>query len=566
MSNSSIDSILISKKIITQKQLDEALELQKKTDKKLGQILIDEGLIEEKVFYDLLSEHLKVPFVDLLHFEIDYEITKNLPENYARRFQAILLNKDSKDESYTVGMVDPADIFTIDELKRILNKKITIVLVKEKDLIRILDLIYRRETEIKKLAKDLLVELKSHARELGEDVAIQQADTSISKLIDSLFIDAVQVNASDIHIEPAEDTLRIRLRVDGLLQEQTIQSKEKHIANALSQKLKLMANLNIAEKRLPQDGSFNIKIHDNNIDVRLSTMPTQFGESIVMRLLNQSVNILDLNSTGMPTNLLERFRQLIHLPRGIVLVTGPTGSGKTTTLYSALIEINDVTKNIITIEDPVEYRIERLNQVQVNPQLDLSFARVLRASLRQDPNIILVGEIRDQETAAIALRAALTGHLVFATLHTNDAASTVIRLIDIGVENYLVAATVRAVLAQRLVRKICDSCSASYQPNTQEQLFLNNFFPEKAKTLKFQHGIGCANCNYTGYKGRTGIYELLEFDFPMLDALRRNDTSGFYNEVAKNRKTKTLLESALDLAEKNITTLSEVVKVAGEQS
>lgn len=561
-----IGELLLKNKLVTEEQLSKALDIQAKTGKKLGKILVDEGIIPEKDMYKYLADQLQIPFIDLTHYDLNFKLTTSLNENYARRFQAILLEENIKEGYFLVGMVDPLDIFAIDELQRSLNKKIKPAIVKEKDLTRILDLIYRRESDIKKLANDLLSELKIGTAQLGEDVAIKQADTSIAKLIDSLFEDALQINASDIHIEPAENFLRIRLRVDGLLQEQIIQTTEKHIGNAISQKLKLLANLNISEKRLPQDGSFNIRTRGMNIDVRLSTMPTQFGESVVMRLLNQSANLLDLAAIGMPKQMMDRFRELIRLPRGIILVTGPTGSGKTTTLYGALTEINDATKNIITIEDPVEYRIDRLNQVQVNAALELTFARVLRASLRQDPNVILVGEIRDAETASIALRAALTGHLVFATLHTNDAVSTIIRLLDIGVENYLVASTVRAVLAQRLVRRICDSCITEYQPTIQENIFISNFIGDKIKDIPLKHGSGCTNCNYTGYKGRIGVYELLEFESSMLEALRRNDTALFYKIVAENRKSKNLLENALDLANQGVTTLEEVIRVAGEIS
>jgi MSHA biogenesis protein MshE len=559
-----LGEILLKANIIDQKQLDYALAKQKQSGIKLGQILIEEKLADEKVVYESLAKQLNIPFIDLAHYDLDYTLTKKLQESYARRYQAILLEEDTKGNYFLVGMIDPQDIFAIDELQHALSKKVKPALITERDLVHIIDLIYRRDTDIKKLAGDLLTELQTSATQLGEEVAIKQADTSIAKLIDSLFEDAIQVNASDIHIEPTETFLRIRLRVDGLLQEQIIPTKEKYIANAISQKLKLLANLNISERRLPQDGSFNVKIRGMNIDVRLSTMPLQFGESIVMRLLNQSANLLHLSALGMPTDMTSRFSELIKLPRGIILVTGPTGSGKTTTLYGALSEINDVAKNIITIEDPIEYRIDRLNQVQVNSALGLTFARILRASLRQDPNVILVGEIRDQETASIALRAALTGHLVFATLHTNDAVSTIIRLVDIGVENYLVAATVRAALAQRLVRRICDSCTEDYSPTPRETIFLSSILGNKINDIKPRYGKGCTNCNFSGYKGRTGVYELLEFEPNMLEALRRNDTDSFYKIVSQSRKTKNLLENALDLAAQGITTIEEVIRVAGE--
>lgn len=556
-----IGDLLLKEKLITPEQLQVALGIQKESNEKILEILVKTGALDQNVALQFLAKTLQIELIDLPHYPITEKITRRLPENLARRFQAILLEEDPN--TCIVGMVDPLDIFAVDELKRSLGKQIKIALINKKDLSRTLDLIYRRTSEITNFAEKLDTELKQ-AIELGEEQKIKDTDTAVAHLVDSLLKDAIQVGASDIHIEPGENVLRVRLRVDGMLQEQIIESNEKHIANALAQRLKLLANLNIAEKRLPQDGGFDTTVSGMNVDFRLSTMPTQFGESIVMRILNQSANVANLDTVGMPNEMLARFRQLIKLPRGLILVTGPTGSGKTTTLYGALAEINDITKNIITIEDPVEYRFERLNQVQVNPQLGLSFAKVLRAAMRQDPNIILVGEIRDQETAEIAARAALTGHLVFATLHTNDAASTALRLIDIGVEGYLVASTIRAVLSQRLMRRVCESCVRDSQPTDQETMYFSEYFKNKMKNVKFKSGAGCSNCSFTGYKGRIGVYELLEFDTEMLDALRRNDSVAFVNVVTKNRKTATLLENAFEIAASGISTLSEVLRVAGE--
>jgi MSHA biogenesis protein MshE len=562
MANKSIGQILVKDKVITEDQLKNALDSQKTIGEKLGNLLIESGVIDEKTFYQYLAKQLQLNYIDLAHYTVDANAARQLPENVARRLQVIYLG--DQDNKATIGMVNPSDIFATDELMAFFKKPLQIVLVGAKELIHSFDSIYRRSGEISEFADKLAVELQD-APKSKEAELIKQADPVVTKLLNSLFEDAVQVSASDIHIEPAESILRFRLRVDGLLQEQTIPISDRHIPLAVSQRLKLMAGLNIAERRLPQDGRFDIKIRNQEIDVRMSTMPTQHGESIVMRLLNKSTHILDLDTTGMPKKMLERFRTLIKLPYGILLVTGPTGSGKTTTLYGALSEINEVTKNIVTIEDPIEYRLPRINQVQVNTTIGLAFATVLRATLRQDPNIILVGEIRDQETATIAMRAALTGHLVFATLHTNDAASTAIRLIDIGVEGYLVAATVRAVMAQRLMRVICNSCIKEYQPSDLERNFFENFFPEKFKNSTFKIGAGCSHCNNTGFKGRTGVYELLELDAKMRDALRRHDAFEFMDIVNKNRTTPSLLENAFDMARDGVSTLQEVLRVAGEQ-
>lgn len=561
-----LGEILLEKKLINNDQLQAALATQKATGQKIGKILVDANIISEAILLQTLSEQLKIPFVELSHYTAPKNLTYTLPENHARFFQAILL--DETDKEYVVGMVDPLNIFAIDELERILGRPIKPVLVSESGLLATLDQLYRRTGEIHTFAGKLASELKPSAAAIAseKDDAVKKSDPAVIKLLNSLFEDAIQINASDIHIEPAEKILRIRLRVDGLLQEQIIPLTEEHIGTALSRRLKLMAGLNMSETRLPQDGRFDIKVRELPIDVRLSIMPTQYGESIVMRLLNKASKIIDLNTTGMPQSMLERYRQLIRIPYGIILVTGPTGSGKTTTLYGSLVEINDVTKNIVTIEDPIEYRLERANQVQVNTQIELTFARILRATLRQDPNIILVGEIRDQETASIAMRAALTGHLVFATLHTRDAANTALRLIDIGVEGYLVASTVRAILAQRLMRYICDSCIEDYKPSTPELNYFAGFFGDVVKTSTFKHGVGCSHCNHTGYKGRFGIFELLEMNVPMGDALRNNDSHAFMQAANANKKWPSLLEHAFEMARQGITTLSEVMRIAGEQN
>ncbi|MDR1057897.1 MAG: GspE/PulE family protein [Coxiellaceae bacterium] len=515
-----------------------------------------------------LANQAEIPYLDVAKYVTNEQVSRQLPEKYARRFKAILLAE--KADYCLIGMTNPSDIFATDELYTVLKKPLKLAVVNEKDLQYKLDQLYRRTEEITNFADKLAVELQQSAEEVvssDEEKTIKQAEPAVIKLLNSLFEDAIQVGASDIHIEPAENILRIRLRVDGLLQEQIIPTADKqHITLAMAQRLKLMAGLNIAEKRLPQDGRFDIDMRNTKIDIRMSTMPIQHGESIVMRLLYKSAKIisLDLDNVGMPQEMLKSFRKLIKIPYGIILVTGPTGSGKTTTLYGALTEINDVTKNIVTIEDPIEYVLERANQVQVNSQIGLTFARILRSILRQDPNIILVGEIRDQETAAIALRAALTGHLVFATLHTNDAASTAIRLVDIGVEHYLVATTVRAIVAQRLARRICTACATPYQPTEQENAFFTNFFGDLFKQSSFNYGAGCAYCNSTGSKGRIGVFELLVLDDKMREALRRKDTNEFVQIVAKNRTSPNLLTNAFEMARQKIITLSEVMRIAGE--
>ncbi|HBN13402.1 MAG TPA: MSHA biogenesis protein MshE, partial [Pseudohongiella sp.] len=376
-----------------------------------------------------------------------------------------------------------------------------------------------------------------------------------------LFQDAVQIRASDIHIEPDETVLRIRQRIDGVLQEQIV--KERRIAPALVLRLKLMSGLDISEKRLPQDGRFSLKVKERKIDVRLSTMPVEYGESVVMRLLDQTDGAADLDQVGMAPEMLEQFRRLIHMPHGLILVTGPTGSGKTTTLYGALQELNDAGKKIITVEDPVEYRLHRVNQVQINTKIGLSFARILRAALRQDPDILLVGEIRDQETAEIALRAAMTGHLVLSTLHTNDAVSSAMRLVDMGAEGFLAATAIRAVMAQRLVRRLCDNCYIDYTPNSREQAWIRHTMGEQAPvSMSLKQASGCHRCNNTGYRGRVGVFELLVLNDDMADALRRSNSSDFVKAARRSKGYRPLVVSAMMEALTGVTSLEEVYRVA----
>ncbi len=555
-----IGDLLVEHKIISEQQLGTALADQKKTGRKLGRVLIENGYISEDLLLDFLSRQLQLPFIDLKHFKFKPETVRIIPETFARRYRAIVLREDG--DSLLVGMADPTDIFGYDELTRLLKRNIRQAVVRESDLLATIDLVYRRTEEISTLAEELGEEVGESDYDLSQLVANDElTDAPVVKLLQSLFEDAVQIGASDIHIEPDESVLRIRQRIDGILHEQVM--KEKRIANALVSRLKLMASLNISERRIPQDGRFNIRVRNQSIDVRLSTMPIQYGESVVMRLLNQSTDILDLEHLGMPPALLARLRQIIHRPHGLVLVTGPTGSGKTTTLYSALTELNDECKKIITVEDPVEYRLPRINQVQVNPRIGLNFAHVLRAALRQDPDIVLVGEMRDHETAEIGLRAAMTGHLVLSTLHTNDAVSTANRLIDMGAAGYLVATALRAVLAQRLVRRLCDSCKQPYTPAMHEMAWLYNMLGQAAEGARFQRGAGCPHCNNTGYHGRIGVFELLELDDSLADTLRREDAAGFAEAARRNKDFQPFHHHALDYALQGITSLEEVLRVAG---
>jgi MSHA biogenesis protein MshE len=554
-----IGDLLVQHDVITEEQLAKGLQQQKETGQKLGRVLVDLGYLGEDQFLEFLSKQLDIPFIDLRRFDFDTELVQRLPESYARRYRAIVLT-DERD-GLMVGMSDPMDIFAYDDIERILQEPIKQAVVREAELLNTLDLVYRRTEEIAFFAEELDEELTDSQFDLADlSLDADDSEAPVVKMLQSIFEDAVQVRASDIHIEPDETVLRIRQRVDGVLQEQVM--KERRIAPALVLRLKLLAGLDISEKRLPQDGRFSLKVKNRKIDVRLSTMPLEYGESVVMRLLDQTGAVKDLNDVGMPEDMLEHFRRIIHMPHGLILVTGPTGSGKTTTLYGALQELNIADKKIITVEDPVEYRLSRINQVQIAPKIDLTFARVLRAALRQDPDILLVGEIRDQETAEIALRAAMTGHLVLSTLHTNDAVSSAMRLVDMGAEGFLAATALKAVVAQRLVRRLCDNCYADDDPSPKDLAWIKSVLGDEADNMQLKRPVGCHRCNNTGYRGRLGVFELLVLNDPLSDALRRSDSADFVRIAKKTPGYQPLVVSALKDAAKGITSLEEVLRVA----
>ncbi|GAA6144440.1 GspE/PulE family protein [Thalassolituus maritimus] len=553
-----VGDLLLEKQLIDQKQLQMALVEQKRTGKKLGKAITDLGFVSEVKLLSILSDYFGYPFIDLSRFRLDTALIQQLPETQARRYRCLLLSEEQT--GIMVGLADPTDLMVIDDLQRILKRPVLPAFVQEDDLLSILDNVYRRQEQMASIAGELAGELQSSDFDINAIVsASDTSEAPVVRLLQSLFEDAVQVKASDVHIEPEENQLRIRLRVDGELQEQVM--KEKRVASALVSRLKIMSGLDISEKRLPQDGRFNIRVRNKNIDVRLSTMPVQFGESVVMRLLDQSGGILSMSALGMREQIRKRFEYLIARPHGLILVTGPTGSGKTTTLYAALTQLNQAEKKIITAEDPIEYRLPRINQVQVNTKVGLEFSTVLRAALRQDPDIVLIGEMRDHETAEIGLRAAMTGHMVLSTLHTNDAQSAAARLMDMGVDSYLVASSLRAVLAQRLIKKLCPHCTQNYEPDEQEKAWLETM-EQSSSSRQYLRGRGCHHCNNTGYQGRVGIYELLELDSNMIGALRKGDSQGFAEAAAKSQYFRPLAMSALDYAAEGLTSLDEVFRVS----
>jgi MSHA biogenesis protein MshE len=554
-----IGDLLVQHRIISHEQLMTALTEQKKTGRKLGRTLVDLNYISETDLLSFLSRQLQIPFLDISQYKRKPEICKELPENLARRFRVMLLESNAND--VLLAMADPTDLMGLDELSRVLKKRIRQAVVRESDLLTAIDQAYRRTEEISNLADQLSDELAENQFDLNALLSGSEvSDAPVVRLLQSIFEDAVQTSASDIHIEPDENVLRIRQRVDGVLNEQVLDNI--NIAPALMVRLKLMCGLNISEKRLPQDGRFSIRVKNKALDVRLSTLPIQSGESVVMRILDQSKGLLDLEQLGMPSELLSRFKAHILNPHGLILVTGPTGSGKTTTLYAALSSVNYPQTKIITAEDPVEYSLPRINQAQINDKIGLTFASVLRSALRQDPDVILVGEIRDRETAEIAVRASITGHLVFSTLHTNGAVETATRLLDMGIEGYILASALKVIVAQRLVRKICDRCAQATDINEGQSIWLEKTFNIPSGDIVFKKGAGCQYCNHIGYRGRIGVYELLEMRHETLDALRRNDSAGFIAAARATPSFKTFTEQALELVKQGTTTLHEIMRIS----
>ena len=552
-----LGDVLVAQKLLTAEQLRVALAEQTRRGRRLGRVLVELGFLKDEQLAQALARQLGLRYVDLAQYNFNSKVVQKLPESAARRFRSVPL--EERPNAVVVGMADPTDLFAFDELTRLLKRDIEAVVVSEEQVIKALDQVYRRTEEITGLAKELQQDLGEGAVDFGAlGASLGAEDAPVVRLLQSLFEDALQVGASDIHIEPQEDRLRIRLRIDGELHPQT--EADSRVAAALALRLKLMAGLDISEKRLPQDGRFHVLVRGKPVDVRMSTMPIAYGESVVMRLLSRESGLLGLDNLGMPSSMLERFRAIVQRVSGMVLVTGPTGSGKTTTLYAALNELNSPSRKIITVEDPVEYRVRGLNQIQVNEKIDLSFATVLRSVLRQDPDVILVGEVRDTETAQIGLRAAITGHMVLSTLHVREALSVPMRLLDMGVPRYMVATALQAVIAQRLVRVICERCAEPHAPSAQESRFLE--LHGRNGEGEFKRGAGCGKCNGSGYRGRVGVYEMLEMTPPLVEAVAKEDLTAFLRSAEAAMAGHSFVHHAAALAASGRTTLHEAMRIS----
>jgi len=557
-----LGDLLVKQGYLSHEQIELALVEQKNTGRKLGRILIDKKFVSEEQIASALARQMALPFINLDQQNLDPNVVQKLSEAQARRYRALVI--EQRTDSLLVAMCDPTDLSAYDDLTRLLKTTLDLAVVVEGQVLEVIDRMYRRTQEISGLAKALeadVGEVTDFGQLLGGN---SQEDAPVVRLLQTVLDDAMQARASDIHFEPQESRLQIRFRIDGVLQAQT--TADMKIAPSVVLRLKLVSGLDISEKRLPQDGRFVIKVRGKPVDVRISTMPTQYGESIVMRLLARTEGVSRLDDLNMPAPILNRFRHAIHRPNGLILVTGPTGSGKTTTLYAALDELNNSETKIITVEDPVEYRLSGINQVQVNDKIDLSFSRVLRSALRQDPDVVLVGEMRDQETAQIGLRAAMTGHMVLSTLHTNDAATSTLRLMDMGVPPFLVTTSLQGVLAQRLVRKVCSRCGTDHALDAKDRQWLSAALPEQAVPDTQRVGRGCNYCNNTGFLGRTGVYEFLEMSLDLINSATRANPSEFVHLARQQLGKNTLRHHAANLVLAGVTTVAEAMKVSYELS
>jgi MSHA biogenesis protein MshE len=549
-----LGDLLVQQKLITIEQLQFALDQQKRSGRKLGRVLVENAFMTEDQISEALARQLNIPFINLKHYNVNLEIVRRLPENQARRFRCIVL--DDVNRVALVGMTDPTDMFAYDEISRILRCDIDLAVVTEGQLLETLDRVYRHTEELGSLARVLSKDSGGIVSASGE--ADGQDEEQLIRLLD----EAVQMRASDIHIEPQQTGWQIRLRIDGALHLQS--GTDSKTVAALLPRLKQMAGLEISAKQAPQDGRFSISVRNQIMDVRIAILPAQYGEAVVLRLLNRSSGIPDLEKLGMPADMLNRYREIIGRSSGMVVVTGPDGSGKTTTQYASLSAMNAADKKIIAVETQPEYRLPGIVQVPVNENADTSLSNVLHAVMRQDPDVILFGASLDAETVLPALRAAMTGHLVFATLHSRDAADALLRLTEMDAPGYMVASSVQAVISQRLLRRVCPSCSEPYSPTVQEGEWLGHAGLLEGSWGNLKHGRGCPHCNGSGYAGRMAIFEMLEISGDIADAVAHEKNAHFMQVARDHMKGKTLFDAVIMQLTQGATTVAEVMRVANQ--
>ncbi|MBA2878536.1 GspE/PulE family protein [Anoxybacillus ayderensis] len=543
-----LGDLLIEAGLITKEQLEETLK-EKAPGQKLGDALLQRGYITEQQLIEVLEFQLGIPHVSLYRYPIDPKLTNLVPKEFAKRNMLIPLKQEG--DRLFVAMADPMDFFAIDDLRLSTGFHIEVAIASKDDILRAINKYYDIDDSVEEFLNI------APAQEVREQEKLVEDDSPIVRLVNQILQMAVEQRASDIHIDPQETKVVIRYRIDGILR--TERALPKHMQGMLTARIKILANMDITEHRVPQDGRIKMNIDFHPVDLRVSTLPTIYGEKIVMRVLDLGAALNDLNKLGFNKLNLQRFIQLIEQPTGIVLITGPTGSGKSSTLYAALNRLNGEHVNIITIEDPVEYQLEGVNQIQVNPNVGMTFAEGLRSILRQDPNIIMVGEIRDRETAEVAIRASLTGHLVLSTLHTNDALSTVARLIDMGVEPFLVATSLSGVVSQRLVRRVCRDCQEEHEPTKRE---IDIFARRGLKIEKVMRGRGCPTCNMTGYKGRIALHELMVMSDEMRKVILNGESLSKLREIAIKNKMIFLIDDGLLKVKQGLTTTEEVLRVS----
>lgn len=558
--NERLGELLVKKKIITSEQLEKALEEQKRSGERLGTILTRLGFVKENELLTFISNQYGIPSISLSEFDIEPGVLKLIPVELVRKYQVIPLNL--KGSTLIIAMADPSNIFALDDIKFLTGYRIEALAASESDIKAAMEKYYDTSIDMTEFIGKMEEEAVEYLEE-GEEIdvnALSRAseDAPVVKLVNYILTDAIKKKASDIHIEPYEKTFRVRYRMDGVLYE--MMKPPLKLKNALISRIKIMAKLDIAERRLPQDGRIKLKLgKGEEMDFRVSVLPTLFGEKVVLRLLDKSSLQLDMTKLGFEEKALKDFQEAIHKPYGMVLVTGPTGSGKTTTLYSAISELNKTTENISTAEDPVEFNLPGVNQVQIHEEIGLTFAAALRSFLRQDPDIILVGEIRDFETAEIAIKAALTGHLVLSTLHTNDAPSTINRLLNMGIEPFLVASSVNLILAQRLVRRICTACKEPVKISDQALIDLG-VDPAECQGLTFYQGKGCPKCSNTGFKGRVALYEVMPVTESIKELILQGASALEIKKEAIKQGMKTLRMSGITKFLEGVTTIGEVLR------
>ncbi len=566
-----IGDYLLEVGALSHEQLEEALEVQRRTGERLGRILVKLGHVSEASIAAVIERQLGVPRISLAEYVISDDVIKLVPENLARRYKVIAIEKD--DDRLTLAMADPLNVLAIDDIKLATGFEVKPVVAPEDEIARALEQYYGSSEDLDEVVRDLeqysegAIEFASYEEEIGVDRLRELVDEApVVRLVNMVISQAVGERASDIHVEPHASGVRVRYRVDGILRE--VMDLPRGIHAAIASRFKIMSNMDIAERRVPQDGRVQLKVEGEEIDLRVSTLPTIYGEKVVCRVLFRRGAMVKLEQLGFLEKNLVLWRRALSYPHGIILVTGPTGSGKTQTLYASLNQLNSVEKNIITVEDPVEFRLDGINQVQTNPKAGLTFASGLRSMLRQDPDIIMVGEIRDRDTAQIAVNAALTGHLVLSTLHTNDAPGATVRLVDMGVEPFLVASTLICVLSQRLVRRVCTYCKEEYVPDDEEWgrwvRTTRRLQDEPGLGLprRLAHGKGCRQCGKTGYRGRTAIHEIMMVTEPIRELVSRNASSDAIAECAREQGMRRLIEDGADKVGMGITTLNEVMRVA----